>query len=54
VTVDRHPPLSVATDAAEAPVQVGRPLPGTHTIRLVVVDRAGNRGMPVLRRIRVP
>jgi hypothetical protein len=54
VTVDRNAPLSVGVDATDAPVQVGRPLPGTHTVKLVVVDRAGNRSAPVTRRVRVP
>ena len=54
VTVDRKAPLSVGSDATDAPVQVGRPLPGTHTVKVVVVDRAGNRSAPVVRRVRVP
>lgn len=54
VTVDRQAPLSVGSDATDAPVQVGRPLPGTHTVKVVVVDRAGNRSAPVVRRVRVP
>ena len=54
VTVDGKAPLSVGVDATDAAVQVGRPLPGTHTVKLVVVDRAGNRSGAVIRRIRVP
>jgi hypothetical protein len=52
--VDKKTPLSVARDATDAPVVVGRPLPGTHTVKLVVVDRAGNHSAPVVRRVRVP
>ena len=54
ITFDRRAPLSVATDAADEPVQVGRPLPGTHTVKVVVVDRAGNRSPAAVRHIRVP
>ena len=54
VTVDRKAPLSVGSDATDAPVRVGRPLPGTHTVKVVVFDRAGNRSAPVVRRVRVP
>jgi Gametolysin peptidase M11 len=53
ITLDRRAPLSVGTDAADAPVQVGRPLPGTHTVRVVAVDRAGNRSPAGVRQIRV-
>jgi hypothetical protein len=54
ITLDRRAPLSVGTDAADEPVQMGRPLPGTHTVRVVVVDRAGNRSPAGVRHIRVP
>lgn len=54
VTVDRQAPLSVGGDAAETPVQAGRPLPGSHVVKVVAVDRAGNRSVPAVRRIRVP
>jgi len=54
ITLDRRAPLSVGHDATDEPVQVGRPLPGTHTVRVVVVDRAGNRSPAGIRRIRVP
>jgi hypothetical protein len=54
ITVDGRAPLSVGTDATEEPVQVGRPLPGTHTVRVVVFDRAGNRSAAGIRRVRVP
>ena len=53
VTLDKQAPLSVTTDPTDAPVQVGRPLPGTHTVKVVVFDRAGNRSAPVVRRVRV-
>jgi hypothetical protein len=53
VTLDNRAPLSVGTDVNDAPVVVGRPLPGTHTVKLVVYDRAGNRSAPVVRRLRV-
>jgi hypothetical protein len=53
VTLDRKAPLSVGADATEAPVVVGRPLPGAHTVKLVVYDRAGNRSAPVVRRLRI-
>jgi hypothetical protein len=54
VSIDRKAPLSVGNDATDAPVQVGRPLPGTHTVKVVVVDRAGNRSAPAVRRVRIP
>jgi Gametolysin peptidase M11 len=54
ITLDRRAPLSVGHDATDEPVQVGRPLPGTHTVRVVVVDRAGNRSPAGIRRVRVP
>lgn len=54
ITLDRRAPLSVASDATDEPVQIGRPLPGMHTVKVVVVDRAGNRSPTAVRRIRVP
>ena len=54
ITVDGRAPVSVATDATEEPVQVGRPLPGTHTVKVVVFDRAGNRSAAGVRHVRVP
>jgi hypothetical protein len=54
ITLDGRAPLSVGTDATDAPVQVGRPLPGTHTVKVVVFDRAGNRSAAGVRRVRVP
>jgi hypothetical protein len=54
ITLDRRAPLSVGTDMADEPVQMGKPLPGTHTVRVVVVDRAGNRSPAAVRHVRVP
>jgi hypothetical protein len=54
ITLDRRAPLSVATDAADEPVQIGRPLPGTHTVKVVVTDRAGNRSPAAVRHLTVP
>jgi Gametolysin peptidase M11 len=54
ITLDRRAAVSVGHDATDEPVQVGRPLPGTHTVKVVVVDRAGNRSPAGIRRIRVP
>ena len=54
VWVDHGPRVSVAGDATEEPVRVGRPLPGTHTVHVVAVDRAGNRSAPTVRQVRVP
>ena len=54
VAVDRHTPLHVNSDVSDQPVIVGRPLPGTHTIRVVAVDRAGNRSPTAVRRVRIP
>lgn len=53
VTVDRESPVLVGTDAADRPVVIGRPLPGTHTVRVVAVDRAGNRSRAAERQVRV-
>jgi hypothetical protein len=54
ITLDRRVPLSVGTDATDEPVQMGKPLPGTHTVKVVVVDRAGNRSRPAVRHLEVP
>lgn len=54
ITLDRRAPLSVGRDASEEPVQIGRPLPGTHTVKVVVIDRAGNRSRPAVRHVKVP
>ena len=53
VTLDGGAVHRVANDATDEPVIVGRPLPGTHTLRVVAVDRAGNRSAPAVRRFRV-
>jgi hypothetical protein len=54
ITLDRRAPHSVGNDATEEPVQIGRPLPGTHTVKVVVVDRAGNRSRAAVRHVLVP
>jgi Gametolysin peptidase M11 len=54
ISLDGRTPLSFGNDATDEPVQVGRPLPGTHTVKVVAFDRAGNRSAPVVRRVRVP
>jgi hypothetical protein len=54
ITLDRRAPLSVGTDATEEPVQMGKPLPGTHTVKVVAFDRAGNRSPAAVHRLRVP
>jgi len=54
ITLDRRLPFSIAGDATDAPVQIGRPLPGTHIVKVVVVDRAGNRSKPAVRSLRIP
>lgn len=54
ITLDRRAPLSVGGDASEAPVQIGRPLPGTHTVKVVSIDRAGNKSRAAVRHLRVP
>jgi Gametolysin peptidase M11 len=53
VTIDRESPVLVGTDATDRPVIIGRPLPGTHTVRVVAVDRAGNRSRAAERQVRV-
>jgi Gametolysin peptidase M11 len=54
ITLDRRAPRSVGGDATDEPVQMGKPLPGTHTVKVVVIDRAGNRSRAAVRRLRVP
>jgi Gametolysin peptidase M11 len=54
ITLDRRAPLSVGTDATDEPVQMGKPLPGTHTVKVVAFDRAGNRSPAAMHRLRVP
>lgn len=53
ITLDRRAPLSVGGDASEAPVQIGT-LPGTHTVKVVSIDRAGNKSRAAVRHLRVP
>jgi hypothetical protein len=53
VVVDARPPQRLAGDATEEPVVVGKPLPGTHTVMVVAIDRAGNRSAPAVRHVRV-
>jgi hypothetical protein len=53
VVVDARPPQRLAGDATEEPVVVGKPLPGTHTVTVVAIDRAGNRSAPAVRHVRV-
>jgi Gametolysin peptidase M11 len=54
ITLDRRAPRSVGGDATDEPVPMGKPLPGTHTVKVVVVDRAGNRSPAATRRVHVP
>jgi hypothetical protein len=54
ITLDSRAPRSVGGDATDEPVQMGKPLQGTHTVKVVVVDRAGNRSRPAVRHVRVP
>ena len=54
ITLDGRAPHVVGTDATDEPVQIGRPLPGTHTVKVVVVDRAGNRSRAAIRHLFVP
>jgi Gametolysin peptidase M11 len=53
VVVDARPPQQLAGDATEEPVVVGKPLPGTHTVTVVAIDRAGNRSAPSVRHVQV-
>lgn len=54
ISVDGRAALSFGNDATDEPVQVGRPLPGAHSVKVVAFDRAGNRSVPAVRRVRVP
>jgi hypothetical protein len=54
ITLDRRAPRSVGGDTTDEPVPMGKPLPGTHTVKVVVVDRAGNRSPAATRRVHVP
>jgi hypothetical protein len=53
VVVDARPPQQLAGDETDEPVVVGKPLPGTHTVTVVAIDRAGNRSPPAVRHVRV-
>jgi hypothetical protein len=51
VRLDRRPPVRVQTGFAVSPVATLRkPAPGRHTVSVVAVDRAGNRGVVATRR----
>jgi hypothetical protein len=54
ITLDRRAAFSVGNDMAGEPVQMGKPLAGTHTVRVMVVDRAGNRSPAAVRQVKVP
>jgi hypothetical protein len=54
ISLDGHAPLSVGRDLTDEPVRIGRPLPGTHTVRVVAIDRAGNHSAPAVRQVHVP
>src|SRR5262249_37355038 len=54
VSLDGRAALQLASDGTDEPVRVGHPLPGTHTINVVAIDRAGNRSAAATRRIRIP
>jgi Gametolysin peptidase M11 len=53
VVVDAQRPQQLAGDATEEPVVVGKPLPGTHRVTVVAIDRAGSRSAPAIRQVRV-
>jgi len=51
VRVDGGAAVRFGADLTQEPIVVGRALPGQHTVRVVAVDRAGNRSRPAVRRI---
>lgn len=54
VRLDRRPPIRVAASFAQSPVaRLRKPPPGRHTVSVVAVDRAGNRGTAAVRRFLV-
>jgi hypothetical protein len=53
ITLDTRAPRSVSGDLTDEPVQMGKPLPGTHIVKVVAVDRAGNRSRPSVRQLKV-
>jgi hypothetical protein len=54
VSLDDRRRLRFGSDETDEPVLIGRPLPGTHTVKVVAVDRAGNRSRAAVRRVQVP
>lgn len=54
VRLDRRAPVRVAASFAQSPVaRLRKPAAGRHTVSVVAVDRAGNRGRPSSRRFLV-
>jgi hypothetical protein len=51
IRVDGGAAVRFGADLTQEPIVVGRALPGQHTVRVVAVDRAGNRSQPAVRRI---
>jgi hypothetical protein len=51
VRVDGGAAVRFGADLTQEPIAVGRALPGAHTVKVVAVDRAGNRSRPAVRRI---
>ena len=51
VSVDGRAGARFGADLTEEPVVVGRALPGSHTVRVVAIDRAGNRSQAGVKRI---
>jgi hypothetical protein len=51
VKVDGGAAVRFGADLTQEPIVVGRALPGAHTVRVVAVDRAGNRSRASVRRI---
>jgi hypothetical protein len=43
VSVDGGAAVRFGADLTQEPIVVGRALPGSHTVRVVAIDRAGNR-----------
>lgn len=51
VSIDGGAAARFGADLTQEPVMVGRALPGSHTVAVVAVDRAGNRSRPGVKRI---
>ena len=51
VSIDGGAEARFGADLTQEPVMVGRALPGSHTVTVVAVDRAGNRSRPGVKRI---